>query len=870
MKNIYWLILLAAMVFAGCDKYDDSGLRSEMQQLNNRVSALEKWQNEANTNITSLQSIVNALNGMDHITSVTDLKDEAGNVIGCTLHFAKGESKNVYYGKNGTDGHTPAIGVKLDSDGIYYWTLDGEWLLGSDGKKIQASANNGKDGVNGTDGKDGVDGTDGKDGVTPKLKIESDYWYVSYDNGSTWEQLGKATASGTGSSADGIFESVTVSENYITFVLSDGSSFALPYGDKLSITFGETDTHILSPYSTIDISYEVESAIPSIEIEAIASGDINAEIIPDDDTKLKGKIRLTTGSLTSVQSKVVVLVTNGSKVIMRSLSFEKETLEITDNTERMLPTAGGEFSVEFLTNVDYDVIISEDAQSWITTGARALRKETIVFNAATNNGDARVGTITIQSKISDQKLVYTIKQNGANSITFGPDNGIMPGAGTLTAEHLSGDPETGLSKMVDNDYTTCYEISGLTKTTFIWEGAEAVSIGRYILKFGNDDSKRPKGIVFHGSNDGKNWDYLIGIGSEPYMPDKDEEFPSQTRYKFIKLEINTSEERETMAVSEFHLIPAEEVTFTTFEDVVAHGSSFTYTASTPMGTHYENKHVTTEEDKVWLSTATNEPALLGSASGYTYRSYTVDLYPFGEPVPADVNQHGIGDCSALAVFASMSYLFPDFIKSIIQDNGDGTYTVSMFDPQGEPVKVAVQSTFLGDDNGIGAVSGKKGEATWATILEKAIMKWNYIYQVNPDIYGIGSEHVAPLFTGEGNSFAYSPNRLNPDQMKQVAELSLAEPMIVIGGFTTGGLYVDGYQTVTAHAYSFFLSNNENALFAMRNPWGFSPGSNGKEDGVLNIVDDGTVPPTIDMRIIYPGIAADYAKENLSPYSPPEW
>lgn len=35
-----------------------------------------------------------------------------------------------------------------------------------------------------------------------------------------------------------------------------------------------------------------------------------------------------------------------------------------------------------------------------------------------------------------------------------------------------------------------------------------------------------------------------------------------------------------------------------------------------------------------------------------------------------------------------------------------------------------------------AASGKKGEATWATILEKAIMKWNYIYQVNPDINGI--------------------------------------------------------------------------------------------------------------------------------------
>ena len=855
MKNFYWLMLVAVMVFAGCDKYDDSDLRSEMQQLGNRVSALERWQNEANSNIASLQSIVNTLNGMDHITSVTDIKDDSGKIIGCTLHFAKGESKNVYYGKNGTDGKdgkTPAIGVKMDSDGIYYWTINGQWLLDANSKKICAS------GINGTNG------------VTPKLKIESDYWYVSYDNGKTWQKLGKAATAESITSSACIFKSVTVSENYITFVLADGSSFALPYGDKLSISFGETDTHILAPYSTIDISYEVESTTTSVEIEAIASGDIAAEIVPDGDTRLKGKIRLTTGSLSNTQSKVVVLVTNGSKVIMRSLSFEKETLEITDNAERSLPTTGGEFTVEFLTNVDYDIIISEDAQSWLSTGSRALRKETVAFNAAVNNGDARVGTITIQSRISDQKLVYTIKQAGANSITFGPDNGIMPGAGTLTAEFLSGDPDTGLSKMVDDDTSTCYEISGKTKATFIWENKEPISIAHYILKFGNDDNKRPKGIVFYGSQDGTNWDYLIGIGGEPCMPDKDEEFPSKTRYKFIKLEINTTADRTAMTVAEFRMIAAEKINFTTFDDVVANGSSFTYTASTPMGTHYENKHVTTANDKVWLSTATNEPALLGSAPGYTYRTYTVDLYPFGDPVPADVNQHGIGDCSALAVFASMSYLFPDFIKSIITDNGDKTYTVDMFDPQGQPVEVTVQATFLGDNNGIGAASGKKGEATWATILEKAIMKWNYIYQVNPDISGIGSEHVAPLFTGEGNSFAYYPNSLDPDQMKQVAELSLAQPMIVIGGFTTNGLLVGNYQTVTAHAYSFFLSQNTSALFAMRNPWGFSPGSDGKEDGILNIVDDGTVPPTIDMRIIYPGKAADFAKKNLSPYSPPQW
>ena len=45
----------------------------------------------------------------------------------------------------------------------------------------------------GAPGKDGEDGSSGQDGITPRLKIEDGYWYVSYDNGSTWTRLSKAT-----------------------------------------------------------------------------------------------------------------------------------------------------------------------------------------------------------------------------------------------------------------------------------------------------------------------------------------------------------------------------------------------------------------------------------------------------------------------------------------------------------------------------------------------------------------------------------------------------------------------------------------------------------------------------------------------------
>ena len=59
------------------------------------------------------------------------------------LRGAAGE--NGKDGADGKDGHTPTVSVRLDSDGVYYWTIDGEWLLDGSGKKIRAQGADGKD-----------------------------------------------------------------------------------------------------------------------------------------------------------------------------------------------------------------------------------------------------------------------------------------------------------------------------------------------------------------------------------------------------------------------------------------------------------------------------------------------------------------------------------------------------------------------------------------------------------------------------------------------------------------------------------------------------------------------------------------------------
>ena len=263
MKKISLLLLtLTLCFFTACHK----DIWAELENLDHRVTKLEELCKEMNTNISSLQTIVSVLQSNDYITGIVEIKKN-GEVIGYTITFGKHDPITIYHGQDGKDGadgkdgqdgangssSTPVIGVAKDTDGVYYWTLNGEWLLDDNGNKLPVSGTNGKDGQNGsngqdgTDGKDGQDGVDGKDGVTPQLKIEDGYWYISYDNGATWTQLGKATgedgkdgqngSNGTngkdgkdGQDGDSMFQSVTQDENYVYFTLADGTVIKIAKG----------------------------------------------------------------------------------------------------------------------------------------------------------------------------------------------------------------------------------------------------------------------------------------------------------------------------------------------------------------------------------------------------------------------------------------------------------------------------------------------------------------------------------------------------------------------------------------------------------------------------------------------------------------
>ncbi len=57
MKKLLSLLMCGLLLFGCGDKYDDSALRNDLNDLENRVAKLEELCKQMNTNISSLQKI---------------------------------------------------------------------------------------------------------------------------------------------------------------------------------------------------------------------------------------------------------------------------------------------------------------------------------------------------------------------------------------------------------------------------------------------------------------------------------------------------------------------------------------------------------------------------------------------------------------------------------------------------------------------------------------------------------------------------------------------------------------------------------------------------------------------------------------------
>ena len=213
MKKFGFCLILMALALTACHKdilNDIDGLKGDVADLQTRVEALEAQCKQLNSDIATLQTLITALQQNDMIASIAGSETD-----GYTITFVSGKVITLKSGETGADGYSPVVGAKQDSDSIYYWTIDGEFVKDSVGNALS------------------VTGADGATGITPLLQIdETGYWQISYDNGTTWTTLGQAT----GDAGKSFFQKIEFTESDATITLIDGTKLILP-----RTTDGEND-----------------------------------------------------------------------------------------------------------------------------------------------------------------------------------------------------------------------------------------------------------------------------------------------------------------------------------------------------------------------------------------------------------------------------------------------------------------------------------------------------------------------------------------------------------------------------------------------------------------------------------------------------
>ena len=306
MKKLFFL--LAAVVWLGScgDDYDDSALRGRVDGLEDRIEQLEELCQRMNTNISSLQTLVEALQQNDYVTGVVPVM-QGGETVGYTISFTKSEPVTIYHGEKGEQGDkgaTPVMGVE-EVDGIYYWTVDGKPLTDGDGNRIPASAH------------------DGAPGATPQFKIEGGYWHVSYNDGEDWLQLGQATGDKGDPGipgGDSIFASVEETDDAVIFTLPDGeTTITIPRRQALSVAFTEGNVLEFDVDETKTVHYTITGGTPENVVKAELQnldGGYTLRTTPTDATQ--GTIEITAAIPTV--NRVIVSVSDGTQTIMTAIS----------------------------------------------------------------------------------------------------------------------------------------------------------------------------------------------------------------------------------------------------------------------------------------------------------------------------------------------------------------------------------------------------------------------------------------------------------------------------------------------------------------------------------------------------------------------
>lgn len=388
------------LVLAGCAKeYDDSALKNDVNSLKSQIEQIQNSIRSLNGQVTGLTETIEQWKKGGYVEKIEELADKSGYTItfagGKTVtlyHGAKGDKgdpgtpgepgtpgQNGQNGTNGTngqdgqDGKTPSL--KMDTDGVFYWTIDGEFIL-VDGKKVPAT-------------------------VTPVFSINANGDLIMTIAGQE-TNLGHVQGD-SGAAGDSLFEKIEPGEDVVVFTLKGGDSFSIPIAKAFKLVIAQPEQEVTAGQK-LEIEYTVQNGNENTVVDCFAGGNYTAKIadgkvvvgVPD--PVADGQVLVWAENDYGLFSMVKLVFT--AKV-------EAEVVIVTPETDyQTLPAEGGTFDINLTSNVDVDVKLPEDATWLQVVVTRADYKLGLTFeeNTAAEPREAEIDIVRADNEQSVQKI----------------------------------------------------------------------------------------------------------------------------------------------------------------------------------------------------------------------------------------------------------------------------------------------------------------------------------------------------------------------------------------------------------------------------------------------------------------------------------
>lgn len=295
MKKILNIIILfAAVVFCGCSDFDDSELRGRIDGYKNRIEALKAKAETLGKQLADLSYLTNG-------NVITTVSQDADGKYVVTYKDNKDVEHTVVLATMDDIVDVPIIGVKLDENGVYYWTkcIDGEitWLTDDEGEKFPVS------------------------GYTPTISVDADgCWTV--DGVQILDASGNPIKATT--DATSVFRSAELDgDGNFRLTLGDGSTITLRVFNSLNLKLDAMPvTTVADPSKSITVSYELSGEAKETAIVAVAKAE-GLDAVIDRDAKT---VTVLFDASFSRGTVIVMAYDLADNVIVKPLFYKAATL----------------------------------------------------------------------------------------------------------------------------------------------------------------------------------------------------------------------------------------------------------------------------------------------------------------------------------------------------------------------------------------------------------------------------------------------------------------------------------------------------------------------------------------------------------------